>query len=197
MKNTRVNKNHSNNKITKIYVFIVLGLLTLGAIALTTAIYLQPAHYEGDTFTNAKTTISSTTTSSSSTNNSETAETNNNTTNTNPVYTESNSNQVINNYSQETNNNTNNQTPILTKDIVYSYAGWNYQEAIIDLKNNYGISGAVTETVETHDFKDNEIISASYENNIVYFKIAKHVDTNPYLPAGSKPLEEIKSETNE
>ena len=197
MKNTRANKNHSNNKITKIYVFIVLGLLTLGAIALTTAIYLQPAHYEGDTFTNAKTSISSTTTSSSSTNSSETVETNDSTTNTNPDYTEYDSNQVINNYSQETNNNTYNQTPMLTKDIVYSYAGWNYQEAIIDLKNNYGISGVVTQTVETHDFKDNVIISASYENNMVYFQIAKHVDTNPYLPVGPEPSQSINTETNE
>ena len=197
MKNTRTNKNHNTNKKIKIAVIATLTTLTLGFAGVTTAIYLQPSHYKGDTFTNAKTSVSSTTSSTSSSSSNTTESTNNNNTDTNSVYTESNSTEVKNNYSQETTNNTYHQSPTLTKDIVYSYVGWNYQEAIIQLKNNYGITGAVTETVETSDFKDNEIISASYENNMVYFKIAKHVDSDPYLPVGPEPSEGIQSETGE
>ena len=197
MKNTRTNKNHNTNKKIKIAVIATLTVLTLGFIALTTAIYLQPSHYKGDTFTNAKTSVSSTTSSTSSSSSNTTESTNNNNTDTNSIYTESNSNEVKNNYSQETINNAYHQSPTLTEDIVYSYTGWDFQEALTQLKNNYGITGAVTETVETSDFEDNVIMSASYENNMVYFKIAKHVDTNPYLPAGPEPSEEIESETNE
>ena len=201
MKNTRTNKNHNNNKITKKYAFISLLLLTLGFAGVSTAIYLQPSHYKGDTFTNAKSSISTTTSSTSSSSSSQTESTNDSDTNNYYVYTESNStevennnssNQVNNNQSQQTTNNS-----TLTEDIVYSYVGWNYQEAIIKLKAHYGISGAVIETVETSDFKDDEIISASYENNSVHFKVAKHVDTDPYLPVGPEPSEEIESETGE
>ena len=76
---------------------IALSVITTSALATGGALtysYLQPSHYQGDTFTNAKTTISSTTTSSSSSNSSESIETSNSTTNTNPVYTESTSNEV-------------------------------------------------------------------------------------------------------
>ena len=188
---------------------IALSVITTSALVTGGALtysYLQPSHYKGDTFTNEKT-ISSTTTSSSVSSSNTTESTTNSNTNTNPVYTESTTNEQLEQRggtclgqtpsNQETNNNAYNQTPTLTRDIVESYAGCNYQEAIIQLKNNYGITGAVTETVETSDFKDNVIICASYENNMVYFKIAKHIDTNPYLPVGPEPSEEIKSETNE
>ena len=198
MKNTRTNKNHNTNKKIKTAVIATLTTLTLGFGGVSTAIYLQPSHYQGDTFKNEQSTsISNVSTNNSIHDNSSTTESNNNITTPSSNYTESNSTEVENNYSQETNNNAYHQTPTLTRDIVESYAGCNYQEAIIELKNKYGITGAVTQTVETSDFKDNEIMSASYENNMVYFKIAKHVDTNPYLPVGSEPSEEINSETNE
>lgn len=109
MKNTRTNKNHNNNKITKKYVFISLLLLTLGFAGVTTAIYLQPSHYKGDTFTNEKTSISTTTSSTSSSSSSQTESTNDSDANNYYVYTESNSAEVINNYSRETNNNSSNQ----------------------------------------------------------------------------------------
>ena len=59
-------------------------LVTGGALTYS---YLQPSHYEGDTFTNVSTTTSSTSVSSS---NAPTS-TNDSNSNTNPVYTESNS----------------------------------------------------------------------------------------------------------
>ena len=200
MKNTRTNKNNNTNKKIKIAVIATLTVLTLGFIAVTTAIYLQPAHYKGDTFTNAKTSVSSTTSSTSSSSSKSTTSSDNSDTYINNVYTESNSTEVDNNYSQETNNNQSSQTTnntTLTEDVVNSYAGWNYQEAIIQLRNNYGITGAVTETIETNDYEDGVIMVATYENGVVYFKIAKHIDTNPYLPVGPKPSEGIQSETGE
>ena len=66
-------------------------LVTGGALTYS---YLQPSHYEGNTFTNEKT-ISSTTTSSISSSN-ESQPTNNSNTDTNSVYTESTSNEVSN-----------------------------------------------------------------------------------------------------
>lgn len=67
-------------------------LVTGGALTYS---YLQPPHYTGDTFTNAKTTISSTTSSSSSSNSSESVETSDSSTNTNPIYTESNQSESL------------------------------------------------------------------------------------------------------
>jgi hypothetical protein len=94
MKYTRTNKKHNANKKIKIAVIATLTVLSLGFIALTTAIYLQPAHYEGTTFTNAKTSISSTTSSTSSSSSNSSTSSNDSDTDTNPVYTESNTNEV-------------------------------------------------------------------------------------------------------
>ena len=77
-------------------------LVTAGALTYS---YLQPSHYKGDTFTNAKTSVSSTTSSTSSSSSNSSTSSNDSNTNTNPIYTESNSTEVENNYSQETNNN--------------------------------------------------------------------------------------------
>ena len=184
-------------KVIAITIITTASLITAGALTYS---YLQPSHYKGDTFTNAKTSVSSTTSSTSSSSSKSTTSSDNSDTYINNVYTESNSTEVDNNYSQETNNNQSSQTTnntTLTEDVVYSYVGWNYQEAIIQLRNNYGITGAVTETIETNDYEDGVIMVASYENGVVYFKIAKHVDTNPYLPVGPKPSEGIQSETGE
>lgn len=63
-------------------------LVTGGALTYS---YLQPSHYEGDTFTNVSTTTSSTSVSSSNTSTS----TPDSTTNTNPVYTESNPSEQV------------------------------------------------------------------------------------------------------
>ena len=107
MKNTRTNKNHNTNKKIKIAVIATLTTLTLGFAGVSTAIYLQPSHYKGDTFTNAKTSVSSTTSSTSSSSSSQTESTNDSDTNNYYVYTESNSAEVTNNYSQEVNNSSN------------------------------------------------------------------------------------------
>lgn len=107
MKKTRTNKNHNTNKKIKITVIATLTVLTLGFIALTTAIYLQPSHYKGDTFTNAKTSISSTTSSTSSSSSNSSTSSDDSDTNIYNVYTESNSTEVTNNYSQEVNNSSN------------------------------------------------------------------------------------------
>lgn len=60
-------------------------LVTGGALTYS---YLQPSHYEGDTFTNVSTTTPPSTSQSTSTND--------NNSNTNPVYTESNQTEVSN-----------------------------------------------------------------------------------------------------
>lgn len=109
MKKTRTNKNHSTNKKIKIAVIATLTTLTLGFAGVSTAIYLQPSHYKGDTFTNAKTSVSSTTSSTSSSSSTQSESTNDSDTNNYYVYTESNSAEVTNNYSKETNNNSSNQ----------------------------------------------------------------------------------------
>lgn len=73
---------------------IALSVITTSALATGGALtysYLQPSHYEGDTFTNVSTTTSSTSVSSSNTSTS----TNDSTTNTNPTYTESNPSQQL------------------------------------------------------------------------------------------------------
>lgn len=73
---------------------IALSVITTSALATGGALtysYLQPSHYEGDTFTNVSTTTSSTSVSSSDTSTS----TNDSDTNTNPVYTESNSSEQL------------------------------------------------------------------------------------------------------
>lgn len=108
MKNTRTNKTHNINKKIKIAVIATITTLSLGFIVLTTAIYLQPSHYKGDTFTNAKTSVSTTTSSTSSTSSSSSSlspSSDNSDTNIYNSYTEYNSAEVENNYSQETNNN--------------------------------------------------------------------------------------------
>ena len=74
-------------KTITLTVMTTSALVTGGALTYS---YTQPSHYEGDTFTNAKTTISSTTTSSSSSSSIESVETSNSSTNTNSVYTKSN-----------------------------------------------------------------------------------------------------------
>ena len=119
MKNTRTNKNHNNNKITKKHVFISLLVLTLGFISITTAIYLQPSHYKGDTFTNEKTSISSTTSSTSSSSSNSSTSSNDSDTDIYNVYTESNPTEVENNQSQETNNNSTTQVEQNTGDRAY------------------------------------------------------------------------------
>ena len=109
MKNTRTNKNHNTNKKIKTAVIATLTTLTLGFGGVSTAIYLQPAHYKGDTFKNEKSSVSSTTSSTSSSSSSQSESTSDSDTNNYYVYTESNSAEVANNYSQETNNNSSNQ----------------------------------------------------------------------------------------
>ena len=111
MKNTRTNKNHNTNKKIKTAVIATLTTLTLGFAGVSTAIYLQPSHYKGDTFTNVKTSVSTTTTSSTSSSSSSQSEsTYDSDTNNYYVYTESNSTKVENTYSQQTNNNQSEQT---------------------------------------------------------------------------------------
>lgn len=107
MKKTRTNKNHNTNKKIKTAVIATLTTLTLGFGGVSTAIYLQPSHYKGDTFTNAKTSVSSTTSSTSSSSSSQSESTYDSDTNNYYVYTESNSAEVTNNYSQEVNNSSN------------------------------------------------------------------------------------------
>ena len=68
-------------------------LVTGGALTYS---YLQPSNYKGDTFTNAKTSISSTTSSTSSSSSFQSELINDSGTNNYPVYTESNSTEVTN-----------------------------------------------------------------------------------------------------
>lgn len=79
-------------KTVAISVITTASLITIGA---TTYNYLQPTHYEGDTFTNASTTISSTSTSTSVSSSTESIEDTNSSTNNDSVYTESNSTEQI------------------------------------------------------------------------------------------------------
>lgn len=64
-------------------------VLAVAGMALFVAIDKQPTQYEGDTFTNVKTTVSSTTTSTSVSSSSTSVEDSDSTTDTNSVYTES------------------------------------------------------------------------------------------------------------
>lgn len=107
MKKTRTNKNHNTNKKIKTATIATLTTLTLGFAGVTTAIYQQPAHYKGDTFTNAKSSVSSTTSSTSSSSSNSSTSTYDSNTNNYYVYTESNSTEVKNNHSQEVNNSLN------------------------------------------------------------------------------------------
>ena len=68
-------------------------LVTGGALTYS---YLQPSHYKGDTFTNAKTPVSSTSSSTSSSSSFQSESTNDSDTNNYYVYTESNSTEVTN-----------------------------------------------------------------------------------------------------
>ena len=96
MKKTRTNKNHNTNKKIKTAAIATLTTLSLGFAGVTTAIYLQPSHYKGDTFTNAKTSVSSTSSSTSSSSSFQSESTNDSDTNNYYVYTESNSTEVTN-----------------------------------------------------------------------------------------------------
>ena len=78
---------------------IALSVITTSALATGGALtysHLQPAHYKGDTFTNAKTPVSSTTSSTSSSSSSQSESTYDSDTNNYYVYTESNSTEVTN-----------------------------------------------------------------------------------------------------
>lgn len=79
-------------KTVAISVITTASLVTAGATAYN---FLQPSHYEGDTFTNVSTSISNTSTSTSVSSSTESIEDTNSSTNTNSVYTEySNTEQV-------------------------------------------------------------------------------------------------------
>lgn len=80
-------------KTIALSVMTTSALVTAGALTYS---YSQPTHYKGDTFTNAKTSVSSTTPSTSSSSSSQSESTNNNDTNTNTIHTESNQSQVSN-----------------------------------------------------------------------------------------------------
>lgn len=73
-------------KTVTISVITTASLVTAGAISYN---YLQPSHYEGDTFTNVSTSISNTSTSTSITSCPESIEGSDSSDNTDSVYTES------------------------------------------------------------------------------------------------------------
>ena len=79
-------------KVIAITIITTASLITAGALTYS---YLQPSHYKGDTFTNAKTSVSSTTSSTSSSSSNSSTSTTDSTTNTNPVYTESNTTEQV------------------------------------------------------------------------------------------------------
>lgn len=79
-------------KTVAISVITTASLITAGA---TTYNYLQPAKYEGDTFTNVQKPISDTTTSTSVSSSAESIEASDSYTNTNTVYTESSNTQQV------------------------------------------------------------------------------------------------------
>lgn len=83
-------------KTVTISVITTASLVTAGATAYN---YLQPSHYEGETFTNVSTSISNTSTSTSVSSCTESIETSDSSTNTDSVYTESsNTEQVTEDY---------------------------------------------------------------------------------------------------
>lgn len=189
MKNTRTNKNHNINKKIKIAVIATITTLSLGFIALTTAIYLQPSHYKGDTFTNAKTSVFTTTTSTSSTSSSSSSlstSSDNSDTNIYNSYTEYNSAEVENNYSQETNNNstevnniqseqTTNNTTQVTNDpynLLNTYIDETHK--VVEYYNGYYI---VAEPVET-----------GYGTKYMY--IVYNPETSELAPNGSDMIQE-------
>lgn len=76
---------------------IALSVITTSALATGGALtysHLQPLHYKGDTFTNAKTSVPTTTSSTSSSSSSQSESTHDSDTNNYYVYTESNSTEV-------------------------------------------------------------------------------------------------------
>lgn len=80
---------------------IALSVITTSALVTGGALtysYLQPSHYEGDTFTNAKTSISNTTSSTSSSSSNSSTSTSDSSTNNDSVYTESNSSEQVTEY---------------------------------------------------------------------------------------------------
>ena len=79
-------------KTIALTVITTSALVTGGALTYS---YLQPSQYEGDTFTNGKTSISSTTTSSSSSSSNSSTSSDDSNTDTNPVYTESNTTEQV------------------------------------------------------------------------------------------------------
>lgn len=79
-------------KTIALTVMTTSALVTGGALTYS---HLQPSHYQGDTFTNEKTSISTTTPPTSYSSSNESIETSNSTTNTNPIHTESNSSEQV------------------------------------------------------------------------------------------------------
>lgn len=82
-------------KTVAISVITTASLVTAGATAYN---FLQPSHYEGDTFTNVSTSISNTSTSTSVSSSTESIEDTNSSTNTNSVYTESSNTELVTQY---------------------------------------------------------------------------------------------------
>ena len=80
---------------------IALSVITTSALVTGGAFtysYLQPSHYKGDTFTNAKTSISSTTSSTSSSSSNSSTSTSDSDTNTDSLYTESSNTEQVTQY---------------------------------------------------------------------------------------------------
>lgn len=73
-------------KTVAISVITTASLVTIGSTAYN---YLQPTHYEGDTFTNVSTSVSNTSTSTSVSSSTEPIKASDSSTNTDSVYTES------------------------------------------------------------------------------------------------------------
>lgn len=82
-------------KTVAISVITTASLVTIGSTAYN---YLQPTHYEGDTFTNVSTAVSNTSTSTSVSSSTESIEASDSSTNTNSVYTESSNTEQVTQY---------------------------------------------------------------------------------------------------
>lgn len=182
MKNTRTNKNHNTNKKIKTAVIATLTTLTLGFAGVSTAIYLQPSHYKGDTFTNAKTSVPTTTSSTSSSSSSQSESTYNSDTNNYYVYTESNSTKVENTYSQQTNNNqseqtTNNNNQVTSDPYNLLNTYIDNMHKVVEYYNGYYI---VTEECQT-----------GYGTKYIY--IVYNPETGEVTPNGSDMIQEQRN----
>lgn len=182
MKNTRTNKNHNTNKKIKTAVIVTLTTLTLGFAGVSTAIYLQPSHYKGDTFTNAKTSVPTTTSSTSSSSSSQSESTYDSDTNNYYVYTESNSTKVENAYSQQTNNNqseqtTNNNNQVTSDPYNLLYTYIDNMHKVVEYYNGYYI---VTEECQT-----------GYGTKYMY--IVYNPETGELSPNGSDMIQEQRN----